>query len=81
MINSHECNLNTKKLASSLSNIKSIMCNVAAHLYCSLMDEKDTYEQIRVIFKHVPHTLFTTPDRTIVSNMLQIDNCNDGATY
>jgi len=38
-------------------------------------------EQIHVDPKHVPHTLFTTPDGTMVSEVMQQGDCNGGATY
>ena len=75
------CNLNTCKLASLLPCIDSILRNVATHPYCSLIDGKDAYEQIRVEPEHVPRTLFTTPDGTMVSEVMQQGDCNSGATY
>ena len=48
-----EQNSNTHKLASPLPDIKEILHEVSKHKYRSLIDGKDTYEQIRVIPEHV----------------------------
>jgi len=66
---------------SPLPDIEMILHNVAAHPYHSLIDGKDAYEQIRVEPEHVPCTLFTTPDGTMVSEVMQMGDCNGGATY
>ena len=81
VIDSRARNANTRKLASPLPDIETILRNVAAHPYCSLIDGKDAYEQIRVEPEHVPRTLFTTPDGTMVSEVMQMGDCNGGATY
>ncbi len=46
-----------------------------------MLDGKDAYEQIRIIPEHVHRTLFTTPDGSMVSHVLQMGDCNGGATY
>ena len=66
---------------SPLPDIKMILCNVIPYPYHTLLDEKDAYEQICVMPEDVPKTLFTIPDGTIVSHVMQISNCNAGATY
>ena len=76
-----EQNANTYKLASPLPDIEEILREVSRHKFRSLIDGKDAYEQIRVIPKHVPQTLFTTPDGTMESLVMQQGNCNAGATY
>lgn len=70
VIDSHEHNSNPKKLVLPLLDIKLILQDMAAYLYCSLINRKDTYKEIRVIPEHVPYTLFIIPDGTMVSNML-----------
>ncbi|KAG8942401.1 hypothetical protein FRC04_003767 [Tulasnella sp. 424] len=62
-------NSNTRKMASPLPDIESILRNV------------DAYEQIRVKPEHVSRTIFTTPDGTMESLVLQQGDCNGGATY
>ena len=81
VVNTHERNKNTCKLASPLPDIETILCNVVTHPYCTLLDGKDAYEQIRVTPEDVPKTLFTTPDGTMVSHVMQIGDCNADAMY
>lgn len=81
VIDCRERNANTRKLASPLPDIDAILRNVAAHPYRTLLDGKDAYEQIRVITEHVPRTLFNTPDGTMASLVMQLGDCNGGATY
>ena len=76
-----EQNKNTRKLSSPLPDIEEILREVSRHKYRSLMDGTDAYEQIRIIPKHVPRTLFTTPDGTMESLVMQQGDCNAGATY
>jgi RNase H-like domain found in reverse transcriptase/Reverse transcriptase (RNA-dependent DNA polymerase) len=56
-----------------------ILWNVAAHPYRSLIDGRDAYEQICVVPEHI--SLFTTPDGTMVSEVMQQGDCNGGVTY
>ena len=76
-----EQNANTYKLASPLPDIEEILREVSKHRFRSLIDGKDAYEQIRVIPEHVNRTLFTTPDGTMESLVMQQGDCNAGATY
>ena len=81
MFDKREQNANTHKLASPLPDIEEILREVSRHKYWSIIDGKDAYEQIRVIPDHVPRTLFTTPDGTMVSLVMQQGDSNAGATY
>ena len=76
-----EQNSNTYKLASPLPDIEEILREVSKHKFRSLIDGKDAYEQIRVIPEHVNRTIFTTPDGTMESLVMQQGDCNAGATY
>jgi len=76
-----EQNANTHKLASPLPDMEEILREVSRHKYRSLIDGKDAYEQIRVIPEHVSRTIFTTPDGTMESLVMQQGDCNAGATY
>ena len=76
-----EQNDNTYKLASPLPDIEEILREVSKHKYRSIIDGKDAYEQIRVIPEHVSRTLFTTPDGTMESLVMQQGDSNAGATY
>ena len=81
VIDTREQNKNTQKLASPLPDIETILHNVVGHPYRTLLDGKDAYEAVRVTPGDVPKTLFTTPDGTMVSHVMQIGDCNAGATY
>ncbi|QRW23678.1 Pol polyprotein/retrotransposon [Rhizoctonia solani] len=74
-------NDNTHKLASPLPDQADILWRVQKHKYRSLIDGKDAYKQIRVEPKDVPHTLFVTPNGTMVSEVMQQGNTNASATY
>lgn len=76
-----ERNKNTRKLASPLPDIDTILRRVSSHKYRSLIDGKDAYEQIRIVPEHVNRSIFNTPDGTMISQVMQIGDCNAGATY
>ncbi|KAG8714544.1 hypothetical protein FRC09_017514 [Ceratobasidium sp. 395] len=76
-----ERNANTRKLASPLPDIEEILNKVTWHKYRSLIDGKDAYEQIRVEPEDIKKTLFTSPSGTMESEVMQIGDCNAGATY
>ena len=81
VVDKRQQNANTHKLTAPLPDIDGILQNVVKHKYRSLIDGKDAYEQIRVVPEHVPRTLFTTPDGTMVSLVLQQGDINGPATY
>ncbi len=70
-----------QKLTAPLPDIDGILRNMVKHKYRSLIDGKDTYKQICVMPEHVSYTLFTTPDGTMVSFVLQQGDINGPATY
>ncbi|KAG9227856.1 hypothetical protein CCMSSC00406_0008678 [Pleurotus cornucopiae] len=76
-----ERNANTRKMSSPLPLIEGICRDVARALYWSLMDGQNAYEQIRIIPEHVHRTAMTTPDGTMLSEVLQQGDCNGPATY
>ncbi|OJT08771.1 Retrovirus-related Pol polyprotein from transposon 17.6, partial [Trametes pubescens] len=76
-----EQNANTLKVTSPLPDMEGILRRLARHPYRSLIDGKDTYEQIRVEPDHVSRTAMTTPDGNMVSLVLQQGDCNAVATY
>ena len=81
VIDLREQNKNTKKLLSPLLDIESVLRRVTSKKYKSLIDSKDAYEQIRIIPEHVNKLIFNTPDGTIVSEVMQLGDCNSRATY
>lgn len=66
-----ECNKNTVKLTSLLSDMEGILCHVACKLYYSLIDGKDIYKQICIEPAHIEQTAMTTPDKNMVSLVMQ----------
>ncbi|KAL7284480.1 hypothetical protein ACG7TL_001771 [Trametes sanguinea] len=74
-------NANTHKMAAPLPDMDGILRNVVSHKYRSIIDGKDAYEQIRVVPEHIDRTLFTTPDGTMVSLVLQQGDINGPMTY
>jgi hypothetical protein len=81
VIDLRERNANTVKLSSPLPDMETIIRRVAGKRYRSLIDGKDAYEQIRIIPEHVDRSVFSTPDGTMVSEVLQIGDCNGPSTY
>ncbi|EJC97396.1 DNA/RNA polymerase, partial [Fomitiporia mediterranea MF3/22] len=81
IIDLRECNKNTKKLSSPLLDIKSVLRRVASKKYKLLINSKDMYEQIRIIPEHVNRLIFNTLDGTMVSEVMQLGDCNSRATY
>ncbi|KAJ2970575.1 hypothetical protein NUW54_g12699 [Trametes sanguinea] len=76
-----ERNANTKKVTSPLPDMEGILRRIARRPFRSLIDGKDTYEQIRIDPEHVERTAMTTPDGNMVSLVLQQGDCNAVATY
>lgn len=74
-------NANTKKLSSPLPDIDGILRRVARASFRSVIDGQDAYEQIRVVPEHVERTTVTTPDGNMISNVIQIGDCNAPAMY
>ena len=68
-------------MTSQLPDIEAILRRVASKPYRSLIDGKDTYEQIHVVPEHIARTLFNTLDGTMVSEVMQQGDCNAGVTY
>ncbi|KAG8722445.1 hypothetical protein FRC09_006267 [Ceratobasidium sp. 395] len=64
-----------------LPDIQEILWKVSKYPYRSLIDGKDTYEQIHVEPDNVLKTLFTTPSGTMTSKVMQIGDCNATAAY
>jgi hypothetical protein len=81
VVDLRERNANTKKLSSPLPDIDAILRKVAAAKYRSSIDLTDAYEQIRVRPEHVPLTAMTTPNGTMVSEVMQQGDCNASATF
>ena len=81
VFNERERNANTKKMTSPLPDQQAILMNVCRHWYRTLINCRDAYESSQVEPANVWKTLFNTPDRTMISNIMQISDCNAPATY
>lgn len=71
VLDKRQLNANTRKLASPLPNIEQILSTVSCHKYQTILDGKDTYEQIRVVPEDVHKTLFHMPMGTMVRLVMQ----------
>ena len=76
-----ERNKNTVKMSSPLLDIEGVLHRVAAKPFRSTLDLTAAYEQIRIVPEHVERSAVTTPDRNMVSLVLQMGDCNGPATY
>ena len=81
MFDERERNVNTKKMTSPLPDQQTILMNVCRHQYRTLINCRDAYESCQVELADVWRTLFNTPDGTMISNIMQIGNCNAPAMY
>jgi Reverse transcriptase (RNA-dependent DNA polymerase) len=68
-------------LTSPLLDIEGILRRAASKPFCSALDLKSTYKQICIIPEHVEQSTVTTPDGNMVSQVIQIGDCNTPATY
>jgi hypothetical protein len=68
-------------MSSLLLDIDVVLRCVASVKYRSLLDLKNTYEQICIISEHVECSAVTTPDRNMVSLIVQMGDCNTPAMY
>ena len=64
-----------------LPNQDMIWESVASHPFVSIINMTDAYEQMRVIPKDMPKTLFSSPLGTYVSNTLQQGECNRPSSW
>ena len=74
-------NKNTHRMTSPLPDMEGVLRRTAKHKYRTTLDMKNAYEQIRVVPEHVSRTTVTTPDGNMISNVVQIGDCNAPATY
>ena len=81
VVDLRERNKNTQKLTSPLPDIDGMLRRTAKRRYRSTLDMKSAYEQIRIVPEHVPRSTVTTPDGNMVSQVIQIGDCNAPATY
>ena len=75
-----EWNANTKKMASPLPDMNAILWHAAAWHWWSLIDMLRVFEQVWIIHEHVDWSAVTMSDGNIISNVMQIGDCNASAT-
>ena len=81
VVDLHERNKNTQKMTSPLPDIDGMLRRTAKRKYRTTLDMKSAYEQIRIVPEHVSRSTVTTPDGNMVSQVIQIGDCNAPATY
>jgi hypothetical protein len=74
-------NKNMHQLTSPLLDMEGMLRRAAFKPFHSGLDLKSTYEQICIVLKHVERSTVTTPDGNMVSQVIQIGDCNAPATY
>jgi Reverse transcriptase (RNA-dependent DNA polymerase)/Retroviral aspartyl protease len=81
VIDKHDQNSNTVKMASPLPDIQELLDWVAHHPYCTVINGHDAYEQIHVHPPNVNHNLLMTPDGMMQSLVMLQGDYNSGATF
>lgn len=81
VVDLRERNKNTQKMTSPLPDIDGMLRRTAKQKYRTTLDMKSAYEQIRIVPEHVSRSTVTTPDGNMVSQVIQIGDCNAPATY
>jgi hypothetical protein len=81
VVDLRERNKNTRKFTSPLPDMDGMLRRTASKPYRTALDLKSAYEQIRIIPEHVERSTVTTPDGNMVSQVIQIGDCNAPATY
>lgn len=74
-------NANTKRMASPLPDMDTILRNVVSHKYKSMLDLKGAYEQIRIVEEDEKYALMNTPEGTLGTRVMQQGDLNAGSTY
>ena len=81
VVDLRERNKNTHKLTSPLPDMEGMLRRTAGKRFRTALDLKSAYEQIRIVPEHVERSTVTTPDGNMVSQVIQIGDCNAPATY
>jgi hypothetical protein len=75
VVNLRERNKDTRKLTSPLPDMEGMLRKAASKPFRSAPDLKSAYERIQIVPEHVDRTT-ATPDRNMVSLVIQIGDCN-----
>ena len=68
-------------MSSPLPDTEGVIHCVTAKSYWSVLDLTAAYEQIRIVPEHVERSAITTHDGNMVSQVLQMGDCNGPVTY
>jgi len=80
-IDLRERNANTRKMALPVPEINGILQHAAVCCWWSLIDMLKAFKQVHIILEHVAHSTVMTPDGNIISNVMQIGDCNASAMW
>jgi Reverse transcriptase (RNA-dependent DNA polymerase) len=61
--------------------MEAMLRRTASKPFCLALNLKSAYEQIRIVPEHVDWSMVTTPDGNMVSQVIQIGDCNAPAAY
>ena len=81
VVDLRERNKNTRKLTSPLPDMEGMLRRTASKPYRTTLDLKSAYEQIRIVPEHVGRSAVTTPDGNMISEVVQMGDCNAPATH
>ena len=81
VVDLQEQNKNMLKLMSPLPDMEGMLRHTARKQFRIALDLKSAYEQIQIVPGHVHCSTVTTPDGNMVSQVLQMGDCNTPATY
>ena len=81
VINLCEQNKNTHKSTSPLPDMEGMLRCVAKQWYRMALDLKNGYEQVHIMPEHVPRSTVTTLDGNMISQVIQMGDCNTPVTY
>jgi hypothetical protein len=81
VVDLRERNKNTQRQTSPLPDMEGMLRRTASKPFRTALDLKSAYEQIRIVPEHVGRSTVTTPDGNMVSQVIQIGDCNAPATY
>ena len=61
--------------------MEGMLCRTARKRFRTALDLKSAYEQIHIVPEHIERLTVTTPDGNMVSQVIQIGDCNAPAMY
>ena len=80
VVDLREQNKDTCKLTSPLPDMECMLRHTTNKPFRTALDLKNMYEQIRIVPEHVERSAVTTPDGNMVSQVVEIGDCNAPVT-